>query len=83
MSGGPIDDLRVALRSNRGVAFALSEYLAESEKLARTKAALIAVEAMKAGDDKLTRQGLHQLGTADALKTVRETVRAYANLTDD
>jgi hypothetical protein len=83
MSEAVVEDLRTQLLQNRGVAHALVAYLGDSEALARSKAAVAAVEAMKTGDASFSRQGLHQLGTADALKTLREAVKTFAKLTDN
>jgi hypothetical protein len=77
------DDLRLQLSQNKGVAHALVAYLTASETLARTKAAESAVDAMKTGESSASRQGLHQLGAADSLKALRETIKTMAKLTNN
>jgi hypothetical protein len=74
------DKLRTLLAQDRALSHVLIQYLEQEERAIRTAVATTALGYLQTGDDLLSRQGLHALGKADALKELKATVAKYAKI---
>ena len=74
------DKLRTLLAQDSALSNMIIQYLAQEEQAVRSAVATTALGYLQTGDDLLSRQGLHALGKADALKDLKTTVAKYAKI---
>ena len=74
------DKLRTLLAQDRALSHMLIQYLEQEEQAVRSAVATTALGYLQTGDELLSRQGLHALGKADALKELKATVARYAKI---
>jgi hypothetical protein len=74
------DKLRALLTQDRALSNMIIQYLEQEEQVVRDAVATTALGYLQTGDDLISRQGLHALGKADALKELKATVARYAKI---